>query len=33
MGKAALKSSDDEVPGDVPEGLVHAILAARKPTK
>ena len=30
MGKAALRSSDDEVPPEVPEGLVQAVLAARK---
>ena len=32
MGKAALRPSDDDVPPEVPEGLVHAILAARKPS-
>ncbi len=29
MGKAVLKRSEDPVPGDVPEDLVRAILAAR----
>ena len=32
MGKAALRpSEDEEVPPEVPQGLVDAILAARKP--
>ena len=31
MGQAAMRRSDEAVPAEVPEGLVHAILAARKP--
>lgn len=30
MGRAVLTQSDEAVPGSVPEGLVEAILAARK---
>lgn len=30
LGKAVLQRSDDAVPDTVPEGLVRAILAARK---
>lgn len=30
MGKAVLKRTDDPVPAEVPEGLLRAILAARK---
>lgn len=30
LGRSALEPSDEEAPGDVPEGLVRAILAARR---
>jgi anti-sigma factor RsiW len=30
LGKAAFDTSDEPVPDDVPEGLVKAILAARR---
>jgi anti-sigma factor RsiW len=30
MGKAALQCGDDAIPAEVPDGLVKAILAARK---
>lgn len=30
MGKAALQQTDDPVPAEIPEALVHAILAARR---
>ena len=32
LGKAALKPSEADVPPEVPEALVQAILAARKPS-
>ena len=30
LGRAAFKDDDDEVPGEVPNALVKAILAARR---
>lgn len=33
LGKAALKPSDDPATGQVPEGLLHAIRAARQQAK
>ena len=33
LGKAAMRATDADVPAEVPEGLVQAVLASRKPPR